>query len=335
MNCWFSFQRTSTVVRVALLATITATRVQPAAADQWRMIAGTQSRDKGAQALAFLPGEMWIHAGDSIAFVFPTDERHTATFLIPGQTRPKFQIGCPGSTPDGSGYTGATCVNSDVLMGGHTYSVTFPQPGNYKLVCLVHLNMTGAVHVLEPGDSLPHDQAFYDREAWSDGWTLLLDALGLAARGEALARATSDLNVTAGIADAVATTGGGVHGSSMMRFLKDRIFVHVGDTVEWTNLAPGVSHTVTFGPEPADPFAPMSANVTPDADGALHAVIAAAGDAVHSGLIAPAPGERTGIAQAPLGVTRFRVTFRVPGTFTYICTLHDEEGMAGTVVVRQ
>ena len=100
-----------------------------------------------------------------------------------------------------------------------------------------------------------------------------------------------------------------------MRFLRDRIVVHVGDTVEWTNLSPGVSHTVTFGTEPADPFSPPSANVTMDADGALHAVIASPTDSVHSGLFSPAPGERTGVAQAPLGVTRFRVTFTAPGTF--------------------
>jgi plastocyanin len=119
-----------------------------------------------------------------------------------------------------------------------------------------------------------------------------------------------------------------------MRFLKRRIVVHVGDTVEWTNLSPGATHTVTFGPEPSDPFAAKSANVTSDADGALHAAINAPGDAVHSGLLALAPGERTGAAQPPLGVMRFRVTFNTAGTFTYICTLHDEQGMVGTVVVQ-
>jgi plastocyanin len=33
-------------------------------------------------------------------------------------------------------------------------------------------------------------------------------------------------------------------------------------------------------------------------------------------------------------VTRFRVTFNTPGTFNYICALHDEEGMVGRVIVR-
>jgi plastocyanin len=335
MKRLFTLRRTSIVWRVALLTVaLTASRPRQAAAEQWRATAGAQSRDEGGQALAFLPNEMWIHAGDSITWAFPTGERHTVTFLTSGQIRPKFQDGCPGSTPDGSAYTGAACLNSGVLMDGPTYSVTFPQTGNFKLTCLVHLNMTGVVHVLDAADSLPHDQTFYDQQAWSERWALLLDAWGLAERGEAIARRTSDTEVTAGIAAVVATTGGGVDSSSVMRFLSDQIVVHVGDTVEWTNLAPGVSHTVTFGLEPADPFAPKSGNVTTDADGALHAVISSPSDAVHSGLISPAPGERTGAAQAPLGVTRFRVTFNTPGIFKYICALHDDEGMVATVVVR-
>lgn len=305
---------------------------RPGAADQLQAVAGAESEDEGKQVLAFLPNEVWIHPGDSVTWTFPTDERHTVTFLTAGQTRPKFQDGCPGSTPDGSSYTGSTCVNSGVLVHGQTYTVTFPTPGNFKLVCLVHVYMTGMVHVVD--GPLPHDQAYYDQEADAERGELFADAARLQRRAHAIAERTSATEVAAGIAEVVATTGGGVHGSAVMRFLRDRIVVHVGDTVEWTNLAPGVSHTVTFGAQPANPFAPKSSNVTTDTDGALHAVIASTTDAVHSGLFAPAPGERTGVAQAPPGVTRFRVTFTAPGTFSYVCTLHDEVGMVGTVVVQ-
>jgi plastocyanin len=37
--------------------------------------------------------------------------------------------------------------------------------------------------------------------------------------------------------------------------------------------------------------------------------------------------------KAPLGVTRFRVTFTQPGVFPYICALHDGMGMTGEVIV--
>ena len=47
----------------------------------WEASAGAQSNDMGRQALAFLANELWIHAGDSITWTFPTPEIHTVTFL--------------------------------------------------------------------------------------------------------------------------------------------------------------------------------------------------------------------------------------------------------------
>jgi plastocyanin len=70
-----------------------------------------------------------------------------------------------------------------------------------------------------------------------------------------------------------------------------------------------------------------------DADGARHAFINTPSDVVHSGFITQAPQDRTGLAQAPLSATRFRVTFTGPGIYTYICVLHDELGMVGEIVV--
>ena len=92
-------------------------------------------------------------------------------------------------------------------------------------------------------------------------------------------------------------------------------------------------HTITFGTEPANPM-PPSANVTIDADGARHVIIGSTADSAHSGFIVSAPQERLFLPQAPLGVTRFRVTFTHAGTYPYICALHDDLGMKGEIVVR-
>jgi len=90
----------------------------------------------------------------------------------------------------------------------------------------------------------------------------------------------------------------------------------------------------TFGPEP-DLLSqiPPSGNVTVDADGARHAIISSPSEAVHSGFITEAPQDRIGLPQAPVGVTRFRVTFTQPGAYQYKCVLHDELGMAGQIIV--
>jgi plastocyanin len=311
---------------------------QAVRATTWQAIAGAQSTDEGIQALAFLSNELWIQVGDSITWTFPTPEIHTVTFLKPDQKRPPRPGvpggGCPGTTPDGSSFDSSTCVTSSELVDGQTYTVTFPTAGNYKLVCLVHNNMTGAVHVLDSSEALPHDQAFYDEQAQKEQSQLLADGSRLKGRGTATAQQSSGDNVTVGIGEILAN-GGGSHTVSVMRFLQDPIVVRVGDTMEWTNLDPVTPHTVTFGTEPSGPPQPPSAGVTVDTDGARHAVLTSPGDSVHSGFLQAAFQDQTGLKQTPLGVTRFRVTFLSPGTFNYICALHDDLGMVGRVIVHR
>jgi plastocyanin len=308
----------------------------PVRADTWQAVVGAQSKDLARQGLAFLPNELWVHVGDSITWTFATDEVHTVTFLTPGQLRPANQAGCPGGSPpdgrtdDNPSFDGSKCVNSGRETSG-SYTVSFPTAGNFKLVCLVHANMTGAIHVLNLSDTLPHDQAFYDDQARNQGTDLLSDGARLLVRGIAAAEEELGNAVSAGIGEIVAT-GGGSNTMSIMRFLRGATVVRVGDTVEWTNLDPVTPHTITFGVEP-DNVNPPSPNVSLDADGARFATITSKSDSVNSGFIQAAPQDRTGLAQAPLGVTRFRVTFTRPGVFNYICALHDELGMVGKVIV--
>ena len=163
-----------------ILGTLTLPRALQA---QWRATVGAQSKNKGHQALAFLPNEIWIHAGDSITWIFPTPERHSVTFLTPGQVRPTIVIGCPGATPDDSAFDASACINSGrIATVGTTYTVTFPKAGNYRLVCLIHVNMTGIVHVLNPSEPLPHDQDFYNAQAADQQRDLLSDHDGGLAR---------------------------------------------------------------------------------------------------------------------------------------------------------
>lgn len=296
---------------------------------QWQATVGAESHDKAKQVLSFLPNELWIHAGDSVTWKMDTNETHTVTFLISGQTRLPFTVGCPGITPEDSGFDGSSCVNGGPQTKGQSFTVRFPVAGNFKLVCLVHANMTGVVHVLDPAEPLPHGQDFYDDQAADQRRDLLRDTDHEVdhERHERL----HDHEVTAGAGEVVATPGGSAT-ISVVRFLHSPTVIHVGETVEWSNSNPSAPHTITFGAEPANLVAP-SANVEPDADGALHAVIHSQTDSVHSGFIAAAPQERIGLAQAPLSVTRFRVTFTKPGIFNYLCALHDELGMVGRVIV--
>jgi len=340
----------NTVTRIAMAILIAGVATRTIQAKEWEATVGQESVDRGSQALAFLPNEFWINTGDSIRWTFPTHERHSLTFLTPGQVRPAgfgpvfgVAIGCPGITPDGSSFDSSTCVTSDILMLPEdadaaatplTYSVTFPAAGNFKLVCLVHADMTGMVHVANSSTALPHDQDFYDRQAQREQALLIDEAARLEGRStpgqEDRAGSTT---VAAGIGEIITTTGSGSQTASLMRFVPETIAVHVGDTVEWTSLDPSINHTVTFGTEPDDPR-PVSTGVMAVTDAARQAVLASAADSVNSGFLTPTPQDRSTLAQAAPNVTRFRITFKSAGTFNYICAVHDQLGMQGTVIVQ-
>ena len=343
-----------------------------AAQQNWHAKVGAETPGMGRQALAFLPNEIWIHAGDSITWTFNSDEIHTVSFLVVGQVFPPFPVGCPGFSFGVASFDGSTCVTTlPSVKGNPTFTVSFPSAGNYRLQCLVHNTMNGTIHVLDLSAALPHNQAFYDQEAANEARDLLADndhadssdmkdmnmshggdsvSVRVLAATNRLAGSSKKLaassgvnmsataNVTAGVGE-IDSTPGGVQTSSLVRFVKGKITVHVGDTVEWGNHDPDEPHTITFGPEPQDLFDP-SANVTLDADGGLHAVLTSPSDAVHSGFIEQPFADEPGMPvnnnpddSIALNFTRFRVTFMGPGTYNYKCSLHDNLGMVGQVVV--
>ena len=314
---------------------------QPTPGKMWFATVGAQSSDEGRQALAFLPNEIWIHAGDSIKWTFDVDEIHTVTFIPDSGPRPPFSMAPPGPQHIDATFDGSSTESSPALVKGSTFTVTFPTADNFKQVCLVHNNMTGVVHVLPADAPLPHDQDFYDRQAADQRRDLLSDRDGrsVAGCGQCAANDSLKASVVAAGTGEISATAGGTQTLSVMRFLKDSIQIRAGDTVEWTNLSPVEPHTVTFGNVSfGDGLSPFPADlVRVDPDGARHADISSNADNISSGLIfAGAQDPPAGMGnQTPLTVTRFRVTFHNPGTFPYVCLLHDELGMTGTVIVLQ
>src|SRR5262252_10115779 len=197
-------------------------------AAQWNATVGAESNDLGRQGLAFLPNEIWVHAGDSITWTVAAAEPHTVTFLTDGQIRPPFNVGCPGFSAGSATFDGTSCVTTGILSKGEKFTVVFPATGNFKLVCLIHEDMTGIVHVLAPSQPLPHDQEFYDRLAQTEGRALLADREPAKPKHQ-----HSQNGVTVGGGEIVAT-GAGVDTLSVMRFSDPVITVRAGETVEWT-----------------------------------------------------------------------------------------------------
>jgi len=316
------------------------------AQQSWNATVSGQTKDMAKQAVAFLPNEFWIHAGDSITWTFASGDVHTVSFLTTGQAYPfDFTQGCPPVSASGSSFDGSACVSSAPSTIDQIFQVVFPTPGSYEIVCLVHPEMFGIIHVLNSSAILPFDQDDYDEQA-EDQRQALLEDLGLhrghehsqhSLRGMLSAKVISHTKaVTAGFGDIVATAGG-QQALSVVRFFDGNIQIHAGDTVEWTNHDPALGHTITFGTVPADLFDPScrpSCTVSTDADGALHATITGPSENVHSGAIVALLEDEPGVAQGPVfPPTRFRVTFTNAGTYPYVCAFHDNLGMDGSVIV--
>jgi plastocyanin len=355
------------VLVLAVLALPRSARAQ----QDWHATVGAQSNDMAKQALAFLPNEIWIHAGDTITWTWQSDEIHTLTFLTPGQAYPfDFTVGCPGFASSGTSFDGSACVTTPPMVKGQTFTVRFPSAGNYKFECLVHNTMTGAIHVLNASDALLHNQDFYDAEAADEQRELLTDTdhaknmddmAGMAASHASSSMSVRILSrrnrlpvtiketaagglpgenpaggnqVKAGVGE-LTSTPGGYQQLAIVRFLNGTITIHVGETVEWSNHDPNEPHTITFGADPTgNPF-PPSANVTVDSDGALHAIITSPSENLHSGAILQALEDEGGVPSNTLAAnpTRFRATFTSPGTYNYHCFFHDNLGMVGNVIV--
>jgi len=275
----------------------------------WRVLAGEQSHDEAIQGMAYLPRNIYINAHDTIHWVANSAEPHTVTFLATGQTLAStqpFDLTNPRESGKvgGSSYDGHSYYNSGMLSSASDtgfpavkrYSLTFPKTGTFVYWCLVHgAAMKGTVHVRPAGTHYPYTQRQYDRHSKKVVRAILRDGRHLWHETRELA---TNHRVLEGNDDGIAM---------LMRFVRPTVHVHVGQKVVFKNIGMGAPHTVTFGAEPANPFAPLGNPA------------AYAGGQLNSGIQPPGAG--------------FTVTFTKAGTFHYLCALHDYMGMVGKVVV--
>ena len=331
----------------------------------WYANVGAETKNAAGQADAFLPNEIWINAGDSIQWTWqPKNEPHTVTFLTARQTRPTppppigppfgppvgppFFFGspaeCPSPNPYNGGsatYDGSACVSSAVLTGGtapSTFTVAFPNPGNYKMVCLIHTNMNGTIHVLDAAAALPRSQSDYDKQAGDEAQDILKDTDHPLEEVRDFPASAHEVLMTG----EVVATGAGRQYLAIVRFFPQTTYIHKGETVEFTNADPTEPHTVTSGRSDTlvNDMAVINAGLSPD--GARVSTVnsisdfadATPGTGINSGFLQASAEDAAGAGQNPPGTTRIRIQFNVPGTFYYHCALHDVDGMKGSVVVQ-
>jgi plastocyanin len=316
----------------ALLLTVLSAH-PTAAATTLTVSAGAESADREVQLNAFAPAVTSINVGDTVTWRLDSTEFHTVTFLA-GQPEPEFVEGGPEGPllnpaaafpAGGTSYDGTTYTNSGLLMlsgpNRPTYSLTFPRAGSYDYICIVHPGMQGRI-VVNPAGQQADTQATVDARRKDEVNSLLATqaiSVIMTNAGELPAE-----GVTAGLAMGA---GGGL--VDVQRFFPPRVTIHAGDSLTWINrsFAP---HTVTFlaGGEPPAVIVPQPQPNGPPRLLLNPEMFLPAGDAtdydgsgyLNSGFKEPGPQGT------------FTVTFSQPGTYPYLCLLHD--GMTGVVIVQ-
>jgi plastocyanin len=295
----------------------------------WPVDAGGAADHSALQALDFYPNTITIDAGDSVTFTMAGGagaDAHTVAFVPP-----KMKIPSPLDPNDlkpkgGTVVTGKKFVNSGILVGGQTFTLTFPKPGTYRILCLFHEPaMESTVIVQKAGAHYPHGVKYYQKVGKSQQRHDLADALSSVTEFPFEPGGTT---LAAGIDPGLVQYP--PPDSTVLRYVDTKdpkqlassgnIKIKVGTIVTWVSETSNEPHTITLNVAgssklpniPPDPPVNFNRHGVTDYDGS---------QIVNSGTF--------------LGGTRVRIKFTKAGTFYYGCIYHVNSGMDGTVTVTQ
>jgi plastocyanin len=218
--------------------------------------------------------------------------------------------------------------------------VSFANAGTFTFLCLVHGFTDPATHkasgmkvdvtVVSQSSSGTTPQAQLDTLGNTQRDALIQEGLqtraGFQTTSSKLASGSTNWGVNVG------GYGDPLGGADISRFTPENISVNLGDQITWTNDT-FTPHTVTFlsgtpdipliTPVPGVAGSPPFLAFTP-------AALLPAGGPTYDGTAYT----NSGFIGKGVGPTNtFALTFTKPGTYPYICHLHDTEGMMGTVTV--
>lgn len=323
-------------VRAGLILAIScAPLVMPAAAHAAESVtvsAGAESQGGDVQLNEFAPVQVTVNVGDSVTWSLDSTEFHDVVFTAGGAPPDFVQPGADGVflnplavlPQGGSSYDGSDMVASGLLNKGQSWSVMFTKAGTYPYFCAIHQGMVGSVQVLGSGQTADTQAAIDARRSAQVNMELAT-------------RSVPSIMANLGQLDAAGATAGIVAGiqngpSDVQRFLPPRVVIHAGDSLTWEWKTQETPHTVTFL---AGQAAPEVVIPQPQASGPPRfqlnpVVLAPAGDPtnwnggtyLNSGFLQPMPNQPE---------PEFTVHFSNPGTYNYVCVLH--QGMVGTIVV--
>ncbi len=319
------------------LTAVSAPFASAATPTTWNMTVGQGQGQIAADD--FFPEEVSVHQGDTIHFANPFAEPHTVTFVPAGTATPPLIIpeaaGPPhleinplASNPTSSGsgavtFDNSQYFNSGLLMQGNTVDLTFPKQGTFKFICLIHPGMSVTVSVV--GAATPvQTQAQLDADGKADSDQVIANGVSAASQIKSTKQQLPD-----GSYNWRVQAGGHANEADILEFNSPNVTINAGDTVTWTNPT-DTPHTVTFAagnplpnfiqpvPQPSGP---------PILELSLGAVLPSGGPTFDGTTLTS-----SGIIDTVDSPTNtYSLKFTKPGTYTYVCLIH--EGMTGTITV--
>lgn len=354
MKQFLSFVGLAVLLAALLLPIPSVALAEEPAAQTYTVLVGLENAHQGIEVMAFFPSTVTIHVGDTVHWKINSNEIHTVTFGYPYLgTLPETLV--PAPVPGPSPLTVNPLASDQLPLGGGDYSggmansglmgredgeyqdfsLTFLEQGTYVYVCVIHgWEMSATVNVVGADEQIPSPN-----QSMAMGRHEMAQAL---ARVPAV-RAAANQQIKPPVEHADGTVTHyvmvGYHDEQakidLLRFFPDRIQVRPGDTVVWEmspfNDAP---HTVTFlNGEPAPPLFLVVDN--PPGQPLLYLAPGTmfpqklgenlSRDGIYSsGVMLPIPGTTY---ELPIDETM------TPGPAPYVCLLHDESGMVGTLTI--
>lgn len=279
------------------------------------------SGEAGYAINLFGPNKVTVPVGATVGFKTSWFEPHTVTFLGGRPTPPPSDPTAPVPSHPGQviAYDGTQYVSSGFITSrSPVWQISFPKAGTYPFLCIIHPGMNGTVEVSASAAATTQAQA--DAGA-QQVFSAALPPLKAEAAKLAAKPVTQTTNADGTTTYRVNTVGGYVPPSDVQQFFPAGMNVRVGDTVVFESTVP-TPHTVTFLGGTPMPFPPSLED--PKIFGPT-----------------PAPGagyDGTGyVNSGVIGVgfpgQTFSVKFSKAGNFPFICILHVDQGMGGTINV--
>jgi plastocyanin len=252
----------------------------------------------------------------------------------PVEAWPTVKPGGPAETYDGTTYVNSGHMRKRPRVPGmpasQAFSLTFTRPGIYRYVCAAHPHMQGTIEVVPADVADVPSQAEIDKQAKAEADHLLAlvekaKRLGKTIRSEPGPNGTMFWFVRAGGFD----TSGEMRGLHF-DFLPKDLTVKAGDTVIWEAVD---VHTITFNPTPPVPD-PFIVRPQPDGPPLLLQNPKVFQPSKPAQVYDPTQYFNSSLLGmiVPRG-TSWALTFDKPGVYEYICALHHEAGMKGTITV--